>query len=175
MRYIIANAANQGYFDNSRPTSTTIKDCPAGFSWPYQWTGSFNRYVSSRIKTPSILFSQWAQRDVIHLTGDQDTSTSGTQTCQSVAQGGSARRDRNYAYWAYINILAGTKTDVSKYTGYNQLIASGAKRIGFGSFNHKACTVAGIGHDAPGMFSSQCGKAAILGQSLPAGAGPSTP
>lgn len=174
MRYIIANAANQGYFDTARPTNTTSSECPAAFSWPYQWTGSYNRYVGSRIISPTLLFNQWATREVIHLTGDQDTATSGTQTCQSVAQGGSARRDRNYAYWAYINILAGTRTDVSKYPGYNQLLASGAKRIGVGFLNHKACTVAGVGHDAPGMLSSACGKAALLGQSLPAGAGPST-
>ncbi|PWN33498.1 uncharacterized protein FA14DRAFT_173291 [Meira miltonrushii] len=175
MRYIVANAANQGYFDNARPTKTTSDDCPAAFSWPFQWTGSFNRYVGSRIKNPVALFNQWAGREVIHLTGDQDTSTSGTQTCQSVAQGGGARRDRNYGYWADLNILAGTKTDVSKYPGFNQLLASGAKKIGSGNLNHKACTVAGVGHDAPGMFGSQCGRAAIFGQSLPAGAGPSTP
>lgn len=175
MRYIVANAANQGYFDNAKPTKTTAEDCPAAFSWPYQWTGSFNKYVGSRIKSPAALFNQWASREVIHLTGDQDTSTSGTQTCQSVAQGGGARRDRNYAYWSYLNILAGTKADVSKYTGFSQLLASGAKKIGGGNLKHKACTVAGIGHDAPGMFGSQCGRAAIFGQSLPAGVGPSTP
>ncbi|PWN31422.1 uncharacterized protein FA14DRAFT_151595 [Meira miltonrushii] len=174
MRYIIANAANQAYFTNARP-STVDASCTGAYSYPYQWTGSYNNYVGTRVSDPTSLFNQWASRNVIHLTGDQDTSTSGTQTCQSVSQGGSARRDRNYAMWAYLNILAGTSTDVSKYTGYQQLIASGASKISSGSLSHRACTVAGVGHDADGMFQSSCGQAAILGNSLPAGAGPSYP
>lgn len=174
MRYIVANAANQAYFNNARP-STVDGSCSAAYSYPYQWTGSYNNYVSARVSNPTSLFNQWASRNVIHLTGDQDTDTSGTQTCQSTAQGGSARRDRNYAMWAYLNILAGTNTDVSQYSGYQQLLNSGATKIGNGSLSHKACTVAGVGHDANGIFQSSCGQAAILGNSLPAGAGASYP
>lgn len=174
MRYVVANAANQAYFNRARPNSVD-SSCSAAYNWPYQWTGSFNSYVGARFSSATAIFNQWSQRNVIHLTGDLDTDTSGTQTCQSTAQGGSARRNRNYAMWAYINILAGTSTDVSKYSGYQQLLSSGASKIGNGSLSHKACTVSGVGHDANAMFQSACGRAAILGGALPAGAGPSYP
>lgn len=169
IRYIIANAAHQAYFDDARPINTTTKDCPSGFRWPYQWNGSFNKYVGARTEGRDALFQRWADRDVIHLTGEQDKFTKDRQTCQSMAQGGSTRRDRNYAYWAYLNILAGTKTNVSKYKGYQQLLSSGAKKIGNGHLAHQSCKIAGVGHDASKMFSSECGKAAIFGKSLPAG------
>lgn len=178
MRYIVVNAANEAYFDELRPDlNATTSPCTPAYSYPYQWAGKGNTYVNARMgdSIPE-LFKQWANRNVYHLTGDQDVQTTGTQLCQSQVQGGPFRRDRNYAYWAYINLLAGTNTDVSAFHGYQSFKNQGITAISSSiSFNHRQCTVAGVGHSASLMFKSDCGRAAILGSSMPAGAGASYP
>lgn len=146
LRFIIANAANQAYFTDARPWLNT-DNCKEAFSWPYQLVnsdGKMPRYVSERfspsasyaasrtanfsedLRISQNVFEKWLERDVILLIGDEDTSTSGTQSCMSKAQGGPARRDRNYAYWAMQNLLAHTDTDVSDWFGYSNLTSTGA-------------------------------------------------
>jgi pimeloyl-ACP methyl ester carboxylesterase len=179
MRYIIVNAANEAYYNNIRPDlNATDSSCTSAYSYPYQWAGKGNSYVEAKMgDNVAQLFKQWTSRNVYHLTGDQDIQTTGTQTCQSLVQGGSYRRNRNYAYWAYLNLLAGTNTDVSAFHGYQAFKDQNITPISTSApFNHRQCTVAGIGHNAPLMFKSDCGRAAILGSgNMPAGAGASYP
>lgn len=209
LRYIHANAANHAYFTDARPWLDTF-DCPEAFRWPSQFSNADDtmpRYVKSRFEqtarklhpshksaaaerlTAQKLFERWIQRDVVMLVGNKDTSTSGTQSCPSVAQGGSARRDRNYAFWAMQNLLAHTDTSVSGFFGYGNLTLTGAgadgqwsrshaiarkqkrrfHRDGFAlakaatSFVHRFCIVDGVGHTPAQMFSSDCGLAALRG------------
>lgn len=175
-RYIVANAANQAYFTNSRPVANP---CAAGLTYPYQLASSgMPRYVAARFTTATAIFQRWITRDVVTLVGDLDTQAAypgGVEDCGSQAQGGVNRRERNYAWWAYQNILAGTGANVAGYTGYQQLIASGATTLFKGTFTHQNCVVAGVGHDQNAMFSSACGTAAMTQTTIPAGVGPLTP
>lgn len=175
-RYIVVNAANQAYFDNPRPEANP---CAAGLLYPFQLVSSgMPRYVAARFTSATAIFQRWINRDVVTLIGDKDTETNypgGVEDCGSQAQGGNNRRERNYAWWAYENILAGTGTDVSAYTGYQELLASGAKTLYKGTFNHQNCVIDGVEHDQDAMFSSACGKAAMTQQTTPAGVGAQYP
>lgn len=190
IRYVVMNAANQAYVDRARPWLDTDQ-CPKAFTYPYQLTnadGRMPRYVaehfdalggshgSNDMDKASALLVKWSARHVVYLIGDRDTDRTGTQSCASISQGGAARRDRNYAFWAYQNLLARTGADVREYFGYANLTSTGA---GQGAsklrFKHQACVVDGVGHDAPGILQSDCGQAALFGNRLPKGAGPRYP
>jgi hypothetical protein len=176
-RYILANAANQAYFTSARPEADV---CADALIYPYQLVEEgMNRYVASRFLGGMITYQSWMAKDVVSLVGDIDTAErypGGVVNCQSLAQGGRNRRDRNYAWWAYTNILAGTDANVTGYFGYDQLIASGATRIALlNTFDHQNCIVGDVGHDAEKMFNSACGRAALFNETLPAGVGPLRP
>ena len=173
-RFILANAANQAYFTDARPETSV---CPEGREYPFQLVRSgMNRYARKHFFAALLTFQRWISRDIVTLVGNNDTaeaSPGAGQNCQSQAQGGRNRRDRNYAWWAYTNILAGTRTNVSDYYGYKELLASGAKRIALArKLNHQNCIVDGVGHDAEQMFKSDCGVAALTQRHVPAGVGP---
>jgi hypothetical protein len=172
-RYIVANAANQAYFNNPRPE--TVSNCPSAYTYPAQLvTSGMPRYVAARFTSASAIFQRWISRDVVTLVGTYDTyarAPGGITDCGSQAQGGVNRRDRNYAWWAYTNILAGTGTNVTAYTGYQQLLKSGATTLYKGTFNHQNCDIDKVGHDQNGMFNSTCGVAAMTTAKLPAGVG----
>ncbi|UZJ56083.1 hypothetical protein CBS101457_005403 [Exobasidium rhododendri] len=177
-RYVIANFATTTYFDTARPLPIA-NGCPTATQYPYQLVATgMPRYVQAKFtQSATTLFKNWAALDFIHLVGDYDTQSregNPTPTCDQFAQGGVNRRDRNYAYWADINLLAATNTDVSQYFGYSDL-QDGTTPLTGVNFNHQMCVVDQVGHDDAEMFSSECGKAAILGTSLPAGVGPLTP
>lgn len=77
-----------------------------------------------------------------------------------MVQGGD-RRDRNYAFWAYRNLLAGTSTDVSAYYGYGNLttLNGGVQSLNVPTFNHQNCVVDGVGHVGSQMWASVSWKA----------------
>lgn len=193
LRYIVINAANQAYFSDARPWKEfDEKTCKEAFQYPYQWTKSGSnmpRWVSARFDSlvsgvrstngkAKNLFKDWAVKDVVFLTGNADIETTGTQSCTSKAQGGPYRRDRNYAYWAYTNLLAGSNDSpypIKTYFGYGNLTDSGAKRFSTGSantFKHQSCIVNGVAHDEPGILRSPCGQAALFSDNLPDGTNP---
>jgi hypothetical protein len=178
IRYIIANAASQAYFTSARPETNP---CHSAGYYPNQWVvdTEMSPYIRARFTTPTALFQRWVTRDVINLIGDLDTNSrygGGTQDCGSVSEGGANRRDRDYAWWAYTNILAGTKTDVSSYTGYKQLLASGAKAITTSStLKHQNCVISNVGHVFVPMLNSTCGRAALSQATIPAGVGAQYP
>jgi hypothetical protein len=175
-RYIIANAPSQAYFTDARPE---VVNCSTALRFPYELVSSgMPRYVAARFTSAMAELPTWLARDVVTLVGDYDTADrypSGNQNCGSVAQGGLNRRDRNYAWWAYTNIIAGTGANVTAYTGYDQLIASGATALSTGVFNHQNCVIDGVGHDQDPMFASACGVAAMTQTTIPPGVGPLYP
>ena len=180
IQYVLANHASMPYFTSARPeTADSQAGCTGIENWQYGWSGSLPRWVAARNPGAVNAFKAWIQKDVVLMTGTLDTFSrypSGDQSCQVKAQGGQNRRDRGYAWWAYLNILAGTGADVSAYYGYDNLRASGATNIGGGtSFNLRHCIVDNVGHEQSPMFASACGRAAIFGNSIPAGPGPIRP
>ncbi|UZJ53626.1 hypothetical protein CBS101457_002946 [Exobasidium rhododendri] len=176
IRYIVANAASQAYFTGARPVANPCSDGTV-YSFQLVSTG-MPRYVAAKFTSASAIFQRWITRDVVSLVGDLDTNDrfpGGVEDCASQAQGGVNRRERNYAWWAYTNILAATGANVSSYTGYQQLLASGAKTLYKGTFSHQNCVVDGVGHDEVAMFSSACGTAAMTKTAIPAGVGAQYP
>ena len=137
------------------------------------------RYVAAKNPGGVDAFKQWIGQDITLMTGDYDTYSrdqTGDQSCPVQAQGGQNRRDRGYAFWAYINLLGGTSTDVSAFYGYGGLKQAGVKSVGVGSFGARYCVVDQVAHDNDAMFASDCGRAAINGQSsISAGPGPVRP
>lgn len=176
VKYILANAPVMPYFTSARPHSATT--CGAYNSWSYGWSAQLPRYATARTPGGAQAFRNWVAHDITLMTGALDTysrSTNTDQSCSAQAQGGQNRRDRGYAFWAYINLLAGTGTDVSNYYGYDSLRAQ-VTSLSPPSFRVRHCVVDGVAHDNNSMFASDCGRAAITGSStLPAGPGPIRP
>lgn len=176
VRYVLANAPAMPYFTSARPNSPS--GCSTYNSWGYGWDSSLPRYAAVRSPGGIQAFRHWVSRDITLMTGDFDTYSrdqSGDQSCNVQAQGGQNRRDRGYAFWAYINLLGGTNTDVSNFYGYDALEGQVAS-VSPPSFNVRYCVVDGVAHDNNGMFASACGRAAINGAStIPAGPGPIRP
>ncbi|KAK0526717.1 hypothetical protein OC834_004704 [Tilletia horrida] len=186
VRSVIANAPSMVYFTNDRPDNnaaqTTVGSrktaagavSPTGCSfndWRYGLDGQKPRYVASRNPGgPSDgfrLFASYITKDVVRLVGTNDVYAlaegSGDQSCAVLTQGGVNRRDRNYAAWVYMNLLAGTNEDVSAYYGYGNLSQSVRPYPGLGAvFNHQLGIVSGVGHDSTKMFASPVGVSALL-------------
>lgn len=176
VRYVLANAPVMPYFTSARPLSSS--NCADYNLWGYGWAEPLPRYVSAKNPGPVHAFRNWVAQDITWLTGDLDTYSrdqTGDQTCMIQTQGGQNRRDRGYAFWAYINLLGGTRTNVSDYYGYDALKRQ-VTSVSPSAFNVRNCVVDGVAHDNFGMFASDCGRAAINGaSSVPAGPGPVRP
>lgn len=116
------------------------------------------------------LFKRYLQLNMYTGEGTNDIRrlyNFGDISCGATAQGGINRRDRNYAWWAYRNLLAGTGTDVSQYYGAANLTRGGLESVGNNGFNHKDCVVLGAGHVDSQMYSSACGQYALGMSSTP--------
>ncbi|CAO1637991.1 unnamed protein product [Sympodiomycopsis kandeliae] len=171
VRYIVANTAAVAYFSGARPVDYNADACPKAKQYPYQMVrDNMPSYVSSRFGGDGdTSFRNWARRDVVTLIGDFDTINrypSGTQSCEAQAQGGQNRRERQYAFWAYRNLKAGTKTDVSAYFGYGKLAPKVKSTGAAQGFNHQNCVIPKVGHVAADMFNSACGRQALFGQAV---------
>ncbi|KIS65735.1 uncharacterized protein UMAG_06440 [Mycosarcoma maydis] len=175
--YVLANSPSMPYFTNIRPNSTN--NCPNYNTWGYGFGSPLPRYVAARLPNGVQGFRSWVAQDITLMTGDFDTYSrdqTGDQSCPVQSQGGQNRRDRGYAWWAYINLLGGTSTDVSDYYGYQSLKDQGVTSLNPPSFGVRYCVVDGVAHDNDAMFASDCGRAAITGAStLPPGPGPVRP
>ncbi|CDS01292.1 uncharacterized protein SPSC_00576 [Sporisorium scitamineum] len=176
-RYVLANSPSMPYFTDARP------DAPTGCSnfsyWGYGFDGPLPRYV--QLNNPGAIgaFHNWIGQDITLMTADLDTykaDPAGDQTCPVQAQGGQNRRDRGYAWWAYINLLSGTTTDVSDFYGYQAFRNQGVTSLNPAKFGARYCVVDRVGHDNAKMFASDCGRAAIKGEDmLQPGPGPIRP
>lgn len=175
--YVLANAPAMPYFTTARPIPP--QDCKYFMAWGYGFTYSLPRYVAANNPGPLQAFKNWAKMDVTLMTGDYDTysrDSTGDQSCYAVCEGGMNRRDRGYAYWAYLNLYAGTDTDVSQFYGYNALKQQVDPITPAPRFNIRHCVVDMVAHYNYGMYSSACGRAAIYNNAtLPPGPGPLRP
>ncbi|KAL9938763.1 hypothetical protein V8E36_002482 [Tilletia maclaganii] len=186
VRSVIANAPSMVYFTNDRPdnpsaqtmvasrklTSSAISQTGCSFDdWRYGLSGEKPRYVTARAPAgPNdglTLFTSYITKDVVRLVGTDDvyqlSEGSGDQSCAVQTQGGEHRRNRNYAAWAYMNLLANTKEDVSAFYGYGNLTQSVRPVLALGAvFNHRLGIVSNVGHDSTKMFASPVGVSALL-------------
>ncbi|CAO1622525.1 unnamed protein product [Jaminaea pallidilutea] len=171
------NPAVLPYFESHRPNSSSA--CSSSYqTWPYGLNSAPRYVAASGVSDAQSLFKKWLQLDFSHAVGTLDIRRLydfGDDSCEVQAQGGHNRRDRNYAWWAYINILGGTGTDVSAFYGADTLM-SNVTAWGNNGFNHRNCVIAGVGHVDDDMYASPCGQY-FLGQTIipPPDTAPATP
>uniref|UniRef100_V5EPA6 Uncharacterized protein n=1 Tax=Kalmanozyma brasiliensis (strain GHG001) TaxID=1365824 RepID=V5EPA6_KALBG len=176
-RFVLANAPTMPYFTLVRPNST--ENCTSYDNWAYGFSSPVPRYVAARAPDRESAFRSWIGQDLTFMTGDLDTYSrdfSGDQGCQARAQGGLNRRDRGYAWWAYLNLIGGTSTNVTAFYGYDSFTNQSVTSLNPPKFGARQCTVDGVAHDNYGMFASDCGRAALMGNAtLPPDPGPLRP
>lgn len=132
VRYVIGDPSTQLYFTQDRPvpvdtSATGPESCPTFNDFRY----GLDKYTAPYLLMPpmgaSDLFKRYLSRDVHYLVGANDTrADKGDQLCGGLAAGGSARRDRNDNYWAYLHLLSG-KVPTPKYPGWFPALDSGKK------------------------------------------------
>lgn len=86
----------------------------------------------------------------------------GIDQCEVLAQGGTDRRDRDAAFWVFMNLKAGTSTVVSSFYGWTRLSKIVTAYSNRPALNHRICVVQGAGHVVEQMFSSDCAKTAFV-------------
>ncbi|KAK7460453.1 hypothetical protein VKT23_009174 [Stygiomarasmius scandens] len=116
LRYIIGDPSTNAYFTKDRPVENHSGDPSCDFwnTWRYGYE-NFNGTRTSGNKTSFDYFTKYINRDIIFLIAGNDTIPNGDQYCPALMQGGSARRDRNLAWWTYINTLARTQEPVQLF------------------------------------------------------------
>ncbi len=163
-RYVLANPPSLPYFTLARPNSTA--NCTGFNNWGYGFGGSLPRYVAARNPGGEQAFRDWIAQDLSIMTGDFDTYSrdqSGDQSCPVQAQGGQNRRDRGYAWWAYINLLGGTSTDVSQFYGYESFQNQSVTSLEPAYFGARYCVV-----DASRTTTMACLRASVVARLSPA-------
>lgn len=111
-------------------------------------------------KRPDEYFHQYISRDVVLLVGKDDTKEGGDQYCPALLQGGTARRDRNYNWWGYINTLARTKEPVELF---NKANFTNLPDWSWGSdFKTRLVVIEDAEHDPKVVFKSEEGRAALF-------------
>lgn len=180
IKYVLANSPSMPYFTEARPNPDSAQQCFSTYdSWGYGYDAPMPRYVAARNPGGVNAFRNWIVQDLTIMTGTYDTYSrdqTGDQSCPVQAQGGQNRRDRGYAWWAYINLLGGTSTDVTDFYGYDQFQEQSVSSLNPPSFGARYCVVPGVAHDNDAMFASDCGRAAINGAAtIPEGPGPVRP
>lgn len=172
VRYIHGDASSSAYFTDNRPASSVKKaDCPRYRDWRYAFAGFTG--TSEGLKTPKEYFRRYLTRDVVSIVGLQDVDPGGDQYCMAIMQGGTKRRNRNLAWYKYVNLLARTSEDVSKFYGNFGALPDWSDVTGRRS-NLRLIVVEDADHDAKQVFSNSLGRAALFRDgNLPTGWRPS--
>ncbi|SOV02403.1 uncharacterized protein UDID_05545 [Ustilago sp. UG-2017a] len=168
VRFIAGDPSSSAYFTDHRPTTNadiaSKSTCPLYNTWRYgfdNFTGTLDG-----LKTPQAYFAQNVVRDVRYIVGYDDTAESGDQYCMAILQGGVARRDRNLAWWKYINLLARTNEDVSGLPG--NMTAQDLpdwSNLSGGKLAHTLTVVEGATHNADEVFGSRQGRTVLFEKS----------
>ncbi|CDR87374.1 uncharacterized protein SPSC_00500 [Sporisorium scitamineum] len=165
VRFIAGDPSSSAYFTQDRPTTNpTIASkstCPLYNTWRYgfdNFTGTLDG-----LKTPREYFAQNVVRDVRYIVGYNDTAVSGDQYCMAILQGGIARRDRNLAWWKYINMLARTNEDVEGLPGnLTRDALPDWSDLSGGKLKHTLTVIEGATHSADEVFNSQQGRTVLF-------------
>ncbi|PWN41843.1 hypothetical protein IE81DRAFT_156142 [Ceraceosorus guamensis] len=171
IRYIHGDPSSGVYFTKDRPLTdesvASIADCPLYNTWRY----GFDNFTGTAdgLKKPEEYFQQYISRDVVSIVGYQDTTAGGDQYCMALLQGGVARRDRNLAWWQYINTLARTNEDLTGFPGNFSELPDWSN-LSQGIIGTKLVVVEDADHDAEKVFESDVGRAALFDvDNLPTG------
>lgn len=138
IRFVVANPSSYLYFDSFRPVPSIEASCPGFNDWKYGMN-NVPPYVTLGAKA---LEARYVTRRVTYMLGMLDTDPNHPvldKSCKAETQG-AYRLARGLSYAQYLRTRhpAGTKHDVAE--------------------------VAGVDHDARGMFTSTCGVAVIFGR-----------
>ncbi len=166
VRYLYGDASSSVYFGTERPVVPARvarkSDCPTYNTWRYGFENFTSDVDPTSTMTPIQYFAQYIKRDVVELIGLDDTARNGDQYCMAQLQGGVARRDRNLAYWKYINTLARTNFDM---TGFNATFDADLpdwSNVSGNVIAHRLIIVENATHSAAEVFGSQVGRAALF-------------
>ncbi|KDN36981.1 hypothetical protein K437DRAFT_47586 [Tilletiaria anomala UBC 951] len=178
VRYVYGDPSSCVYFTTDRPqvdpSLATIETCQYYNTWRY----GFDNYTqdvglstsATPAKQPIDFFAQYIKRDVVSLIGLQDVDASGDEFCMAQLQGGAKRRDRNLAYWKYINTLARTDSDM---TGFNATFSAPLpdwSNVSRNAIAHRLIIIADADHNPALVFGSSVGRAALFdSDALPTG------
>lgn len=167
IRYIHGDASSSAYFTNNRPKSISDAskalpkraDCP----WYNTWRYGFDNFTGTAngLKTPEQYFQQYITRDVISIVGYQDTKASGDTYCMAEMQGGTKRRDRNLAYWQYVNTLARTNEDLDGFPATFDTLPDWSQ-ISNNLITMRLVVVADAAHNAEEVFAGKEGRSALF-------------
>ena len=150
LRYVVANAPSYLYLTDERPRRNR-----AGYA-PYERgiCPTYNQYPYGPQQLPpyaqdpasASLYVRYAARDVVYLLGSADNNPEGRgldKHCGAMAQG-ATRLSRGQDYLRYDHLLANRGNQPIKLMHVQQHVMK-------------------VGHDAAGMFRSECGTRALLG------------
>lgn len=168
VRFIAGDPSSSAYFTEQRPTTdpsvASIATCPLYNTWRYGFT-NFTGTLEG-LKTPQQYFAQNVKRDVRYIVGYNDTDISGDQYCMAILQGGVARRDRNLAWWKYINLLARTNEDISGLPGnLTKNEVPDWSNLSGGKLTHTLTVIEGATHNADEVFGSTQGRTVLFEKS----------
>ncbi|KDN52420.1 hypothetical protein K437DRAFT_220575 [Tilletiaria anomala UBC 951] len=173
VRYIYGDPSSSVYFTKDRPqvkaSVANISSCPMYNTWRYGFANFTTDVNPTSPKLPIDYFAQYIQRDVVSMIGLQDVKSSGDEYCMAQLQGGPKRRDRNLAYWKYINTLAKTNFDL---TGFNATFKHlpDWSNVSRNVIAHRLIVIENADHDAALVFGSAEGRAALFSSgTLPTG------
>ncbi|KAK0542405.1 hypothetical protein OC844_007799, partial [Tilletia horrida] len=183
IRFVIGDPSSNLYFTSNRPLTSSFNargesrdSCPLYNTYRYGFDRikDFCPTAAASSRTPQSYFSRFAQRDVVFLVANADTAANGDQTCMAILLGGVARRDRTFAYWRYINQLAGTGANLSafKRAKFSSKLPNWSS-LTSGKLRAQLSIVPDAGHDAAEVFGHSLGRAALFKQGkVPAGGSP---
>ncbi|KAE8211968.1 hypothetical protein CF327_g4322 [Tilletia walkeri] len=186
IRYVIGDPSSNLYFTGDRPLRTSFNavnytktTCPIYDTYRYGFT-NITESVPTATLSPRGYFTRFAKRDVVFVVGNNDTLPNGDQSGMAILTGGEIRRDRNYMYWRYINLLAGvpnTNKNLDR-AGYPGSFSSSMPTWGGstgGVLKAQLTIIDGAKHDADLAYQSDLGVAAIFTPGLIKRGGPVLP
>lgn len=133
--------------------------CSLYNTWRYGLDGF--KGTAAGLLSPQQYFKQYITRDVISIVGLQDTATSGDTTCMANKMGGSVRRDRNLAWWQYVNTLARTDENLYGFPATYGTLPDWSS-VSHNAINLQLVVVENADHDAGQVFGSSEGLATLF-------------
>jgi len=163
VRYIIGDPSSSPYFTKDRPLThgkaANKSDCPLYNSWRYGFEDFPGTLLGN--KSPKHYYSKYVSRDIVNIVGYKDTSKNGDQKCMAVLQGGHRRRDRNLAWWRYINMLGRTNENLHGFPGNFSDLPDWSD-VTNGVIRTRLSVAEDATHDPARVFKSKVGRAALF-------------
>ncbi|KAF5349801.1 hypothetical protein D9758_010169 [Tetrapyrgos nigripes] len=171
LRYIVGDPSTNAYFTTHRPVATTENNFNSSCDFSNVWRYGFDNFTGTTqlsAQEPFVYFQKYINRDIVFLIANDDTDVNGDQYCPALVQGGTARRDRNLAWWAYINTLARTPEPVQLLSNLvpefakNKNLPNWSNATRSSSFiGPKLIVVENAGHDPAQVLGGSEGRAAL--------------